>query len=81
MTSRVKQPSVLWSKFKDSDPQGLQAYFNSPFTKHLLEHLDRLSKNMEANSDYTCPSWAYEQADTNGRQAIINLIKDLLNYE
>lgn len=78
MTSRVKQPSVIWSNFKD-DPQGLQAYFNSNYTKHLIDHLNKIAKQLETNADYSCPSWAYKQADTNGRLAIIKLVKDLLN--
>lgn len=74
---RVKKPLAVWDRFKD-DP-ALQTYFKSPFTKVLLEQLDLAKERLERNADYDCPSWAYKQADINGRLAIIDLIKGILN--
>lgn len=73
---RVKRPSVIWKDFENDE--GLQAYFNSKFTKHLIEHLEKAGEQLKFNTDYDCPCWAYKQADINGRLAIIKLIKDLL---
>lgn len=75
--SREAKPSVVWGEFKDDE--GLISYFNLPYTKQLLKILDNASQQLERSADYDCPSWAYKQADINGRLAIIKLIKDLLN--
>lgn len=75
--SRKANPSVVWGEYKDDE--GLISYFNLPYTKQLLKILDNASQQLERNADYDCPSWAYKQADINGRLAIIKLIKDLLN--
>ena len=76
---RDKRPSTLWGEFKD-DP-GLIAYFNNDYTKHLIKMLDQAKSRLEINDDYGCPSWAYKQADINGRLAIIKLVKDLLLHD
>ena len=79
LKSHVKRPSIKWANFKD-DP-GLQAYFNSPYTKQLLKIMEEAYNSLERNTDYDCPCWAYKQADINGRLAMINIMKDLLTNE
>lgn len=76
---RVKGPSTKWGQFT-TDPD-LITYFNSPYTKQLIKIIEEAGRVLETNSDYDCPSWAYKQADINGRLAIIKLMKDLLLNE
>lgn len=69
--------STLWGEY--TNDEGLNTYFLSPYTLQLLKILDNASKQLERSADYDCPSWAYKQADINGRLAIIKLIKELLH--
>lgn len=75
---RSKNPSTKWADFKDDE--GLLIWFKSAYSTRLVEVLIDAEKQLMSSrlADYDTPSWAYKQADVNGRLAIIKLLKDLL---
>lgn len=85
LANQPQQPSQprnkqLATKWKDVDGEGLRSWLASPYAKKLIEILKEgeTALSTPKTSDYDNPNWAYKQADTCGRLAMINIVKDLL---
>ncbi len=63
---------------KEKKEDELRHYMNSwPFIR-LIEILNKEKKELTRSTDYTNPSWAYQQAHNNGRLQQIDNVLHLL---